>query len=165
MSALDLWRSELRALIPRGFLRRDQGEGLFLSDFPRRGVDAFPALKAAGFETVEIRGLARIDGSLDKYRELEAALPAFTPAPRDDTLYLFSLARRLTRFGGDITAETLPLVRMTLLCLDEKDDSFLLRRLPGDMALAQRQRLVLPRMAGQLILNFLYDQERREPSC
>ena len=112
MSALDLWRSELRALIPRGFLRRDQGEGLFLSDFPRRGVYAFPALKAAGFDAVEIRGLARIDGSLDKYRELEAALPAFTPAPRDDTLYLFSLARRLTRFGGDITAENLPLMRI-----------------------------------------------------
>ena len=38
MSVLDPWRQALRLRIPRGFLRRDPGDMLFISDYPRLGV-------------------------------------------------------------------------------------------------------------------------------
>ena len=36
MNPLTFWREELRHLIPRGFVRRDQGDGLLISDYPPR---------------------------------------------------------------------------------------------------------------------------------
>ena len=67
MTLLNAWRQEASALIPRGFLRRDQkGDSLWLSDYPRReGADAVTqALRQWGFKVaLPGDGLAHLDGS------------------------------------------------------------------------------------------------------
>ena len=71
MSALDPWRQELRGMIPRGFLRRDQGDGLFVSDYPRHGEEEAVSgfLQDQGF-SVSIRDfLAYIDAPPEYMRQ------------------------------------------------------------------------------------------------
>lgn len=167
MTPLAGWRQELKGLIPRGFLRRDQGPGLFISDFPRQG-EAGPvakALAAAGYTVKEEKGLALIDGEMEKYRALAAGLPSFHPTPADRTLFLCSLGNRLLRFGGDLTEENLPLLRLTLKTLDAGGLDALERLLPPACALAQRRHVPLPRAAGLALLGALNEMERKESPC
>ena len=161
MSPLDAWREELRRLIPRGFLRRDQGSALFVSDSPRFGGadETARALKAAGY-TVQLKnGLMYLDAGLEKYRALAAAVALERPAPTDGSLFLYSLADRLLRFGGEITEENLPLARLTLKALDADDLPGLDRLLPPAVAEAQRKHILPPKAAGQLILSALNQTE------
>ena len=62
MNVLDPWRQALRPLILKGFLRRDQGAGLLISDYPRYGdAEAVSArIEKAGFQVTVADGLARI---------------------------------------------------------------------------------------------------------
>ena len=158
-SPLDTWRQELRSLIPRGFLRRDQGNCLFVSDYPRLGNEAAHGLRDAGY-IVEIHGgLAYIDGSPDKYCALAAALPDVRIRPDEAYFWLYSLAAHLQKSGADLTADNLPLVRLTLKKLDEGDLAGLQRLLPSAAAECQRKHILLPKAAGQLILGVF---ERRK---
>lgn len=165
MSPLDAWRRELRVLIPRGFLRRDQGNGLLVSDYPRHGgeTETTKALMRAGY-TVRIENrLASVDGSLPKYQALAAALSDKKPCLTDEKLMLYALGGLLLRSGGEVTEENLPLVRMTLKYLDSNDLNLLARHLSPACADAQRKHIRLPKAAGQLILDALW--ERSDSPC
>ena len=156
MSPLDAWRRELRGLIPRGFLRRDQGDGLFVSDYPRHcaEADVTAALIRAGY-TAEIRdGLAHLDASLDKYCALASTLSDGPMGSCEPYFWLYSLAAHLQKTGGPPTVDNLPLLRLTLKKLDENDLPGLQRLLPPAVAEAQRKHIPLPKAAGQMILNW-----------
>lgn len=156
MSALSAWRGLIRAAAPRGFLRRDQGDGLFVSDYPRfpEAAATTARLLRAGF-SVSLRGtLARIDASLPLYRSLPAAPPP-PPPLRDDSLAVYCLGLRFLRCGGAVQSPCLPLLRLTLKCLDNGDYARLLREAPPLAARAQREGAVLPAAAGRLIFEAL----------
>ena len=159
MSALDPWRRELRARIQFGFLRRDQGAGLFISDYPRLGVKI--DWTGTGFFAKEENGLARLDAAEETYRALLLGLPLRDPAPRDETLFLFSLARRLEKSGAPFSRDALPLVRETLKYLDEGGLNGLYRCLFPAAAKAQRLHAPLPAALGRLILHELWERALR----
>ena len=82
MNALDPWRQTLRPLIPKGFLRRDQGDGLFVSDYPRYG-EAEPVsarIEAAGFRVALMDGLARVAPETETLAALLHAAPIWLHA-------------------------------------------------------------------------------------
>lgn len=162
MSALDPWRRALRARIPCGFLRRDQGAGLFISDYPRLGVEVDWA--GTGFFAKEENGLARLDAAEEAYRALLLGLPLRDPAPNDETLFLFSLARRLEKSGAPFSPNALPIVRETLKYLDEGDLNGLYRFLSPAAAKAQRLHAPLPAALGRLILDDLWERQGKERS-
>ena len=171
MTPLEPWRQALRSLIPRGFLQRDRAaDGLFISDYPCHCADAAAvdaALQAAGFNALVFHysgcfqvtaagRLRRIDGAPEAYRQLIAALPDVSlPAPTDENLYLWSLARRLLQGEGDPARQPIPPLRLTLKCLDGADTDALIRLLPPLLALHQRRGEPLPRSAGMLIAGYL----------
>ena len=167
MSPLDAWRRELRVLIPRGFLRRDQGDSLFVSDYPRHISEAetTQALKQAGYSVRVENKLAAADGSLHKYRALAAALSLEVPRMTDENLALYALADRLLRYGGEVAEENLPLLRLTLKAIDGGDLSGLAQRLPPACAEAQRKHISLPQAAGMLIFQALCEWERSDSPC
>ena len=165
MSALDAWRREIRALIPRGFLRRDQGNGLLISDYPRwAGSESVTdRLRRAGYR-VEIReGLACLDGTEEKYAAL--AVPCPQPPPPEDQLALWALARRLARDPVPIRDQPRQLLGMTLKYLDAGDFSGLYRALAPEIARLQRRGRPLPAMAGAWILTALAERKEGNPSC
>ena len=144
----------MRRLIPRGFLRRDQGDGLFVSDYPRHGGGApvSDALREAGF-TVEIRdGLAYVDGALKKYLDLAGGLRDTEVPLTEECFWLRSLALHLQKTGADPCPDNLYLIRLTLKALDTGDLPGLERLLPPAVAEAQRKHIPLPKAAGRLIL-------------
>lgn len=160
MTPLEPWRQALRSLIPRGFLQRDRAaDGLFISDYPCHCADAAAvdaALQAAGFQVTAVGRLRRIDGAPEAYRQLIAALPDVSlPAPTDENLYLWSLARRLLQGEGDPARQPIPPLRLTLKCLDGADTDALIRLLPPLLALHQRRGEPLPRSVGMLIAGYL----------
>lgn len=164
MNALDVWRREIRALAPEGFLRRDMGgDALFISDYPRRSAqkDAVTErLREAGFVVLEENGLAHLDGNIEKYRSFMAQFPAPAPVtPTEENLRLYALARRLERAGTDGDEQPLPLIRLTFKYLDAEDPDGLLRLLPPLLAEAQRKHQPLPGFAGRLIFHYLQDKE------
>ena len=160
MNPLTFWREELRRLIPRGFVRRDQGDGLLISDYPRWGEaeKVTAALLRAGYTARLDKGLAYLDGTPEKYRALAMDLSDACPVPTDETLMLYSLAQRLMRTGGDITEENLSLMRLTVKCLDGGDWPALNRLLPPACAEAQRKHIPLPKAGGQMIMQALSER-------
>ena len=155
MNPLAPWRDELRPLISRGFLRRDQGDALFISDFPRHGntEETLFSIRQAGFIVSIENGLARIDASPEKYWEMLRALPESPRFPLNDfNLYLYSLARRLAH--TDVPPERQPLspICFVLKCLDAGNLSALSRHFPPLLARLQREKKDLPVAAGKLIL-------------
>lgn len=157
MSALDPWRQTLRPLIPKGFLRRDQGEGLFVSDYPRYGeAEAVSArIEKAGFRAELADGLARITPERSTCEALLNAAPLCKPSITDENLFLHSLARRIAEGNAPLTPETEQTVRTALKYLDAGDMPGLYRFLSPAAALAQRQHQALPGGLGRMILRFL----------
>lgn len=162
MSALDAWRRELRGLIPRGFLRRDQGEGLFVSDYPRHGEEesVSKALRERGFLVSLRDSLAYVDAPPEKYRELLNGLPEAEAAPTEESLALYALAQRLIRSKAEFFPDALPALRLTLKYLDAKDWKSLYQALSPLSALAQRQHKPLPATLGRVILFSLSEGNR-----
>ncbi len=159
MSVLDPWRQALRPMIPKGFLRRDQGDGLFVSDYPRYGeADAIAArMEAAGFHASLSPGLARIVPTLENCAALLDAAPCREPAVTDETLFLHSLARRIAGTGAPLTRETEQAVWSALKFLDAGDLRGLYRFLSPAAALAPRKHHPLPAALGRMLLYFLYE--------
>lgn len=157
MSALEKWRAEIRPLIPRGFLRRDLGEGLFISDFPRfpEAEKVCAALEKQGFRVDIDKSVARLDGTMEKYRALQQGLKRAERPLSDGDLPLFSLACRLIREDVPLDQQPLSWIHFTLKCLDEGTEGELLRQLSGGAALLLRQHQPLPALAGELILDHL----------
>lgn len=168
MSALDAWRREIRSLIPRGFLRRDAGDGaVFVSDYPRwEGAgETTERLTAAGYAVTVREGLAHIDGSREKYLRLLSALPCPDGAPTDETLYAFSLARRLTAAASPPEAQPLLLLGQWMKRLDG-GDAGVIPEIAAYAARCRREKRPLPSAAGKLILCALFDHEQGgTPSC
>ncbi|MBQ6960614.1 MAG: hypothetical protein IJP78_06525 [Clostridia bacterium] len=154
MSVLTPWRQALRPLIPKGFLRRDQGDGLFVSDYPRyEDADAVSArIEKAGFRVTVTDGLARIVPAAETLAALLDAAPACTSAVTDENLFLHSLARRIAEADAPLTPENEKAVWTALKFLDAEDMSGLYRFLSPAAALAQRKHLFLPAGLGRMIL-------------
>lgn len=167
MKPLDGWRGELRGLIPRGFLRRDQGiEAVFISDYPRLADERAVTrrLTDAGYR-VQISGsLAHIDGTEEKYLSLLSALPCPSPPPRDDTLYHWSLAQRLLRAQTPLESQPLPLLGQWMKRLEAGDEGAI-RDIAAYAARCQREGMPLPAAAGKLILCFLSDLQGGITPC
>ena len=157
MNALDPWRQALHPLIPKGFLRRDQGDGLFVSDYPRYGdAEAVSArIEKAGFRVHVADGLACIAPERPTCEALLNAAPACLPTVTDENLFLHSLARRIAERNAPLTPETEKTVWTALKYLDAGDMQGLYRFLSPAAALAQRQHHFLPGGLGRLILCFL----------
>ena len=157
MSALDPWREALRPRILRGFLRRDQEEGLFVSDYPRYGdADAVSArIEKAGFRVTVTDGLARITPEIKTTAALLDAAPVRMPAVTDENLFLHSLARRLAETDAPLTPETEQTVWTALKYLDAGDLTGLYRFLSPAAALVQRQHCALPGGLGKIILSYI----------
>ncbi|MBR6184649.1 MAG: hypothetical protein IKQ41_00125 [Clostridia bacterium] len=156
MSALDAWRRHARAAIPRGFLRRDRGDGLFISDYPRY-PDSGPvtdALRQAGFR-VRLDGQLAVLGLSPAGIEAQAASLCGEARPTDETLYLWALAGRLIRSGGAATQADMPHIHFTLKCLDAGELSRLEKVLSPASALGQRTRHPLPAVIGRLMMDHL----------
>ena len=154
MNALDPWRQALRPLIPKGFLRRDQGDGLFVSDYPRYGdAEAVSAsIEKAGFRVNVTDGLARIAPERSTCEALLNAAPARQPPMTDENLFLYSLARRIAETNAPLIPETESAVWTALKYLDAGDETGLYRFLSPAAALAQRQHYALPADLGRMIL-------------
>ena len=168
MSALDSWRGEIRPLIPRGFLRRDQGSGLLISDFPRffPGQDVENALRARGFHVERMDQLARIDGSMEKYRQLANQLQYEALAPDQGEWPLYALGLRLEKRKVPLEAQPMEWIRFTMKCLDAHQEGEIMRLLPPGIALLQRLHRPLPSLAGALILDDLFHRRKgAEAEC
>ena len=155
MNPLALWRDELRPLIPRGFLRRVQGDALFISDFPRHGEaeSICDAIRQAGFTVSLLNGLAQIDAVPEKYAAMIQSLPPLTPySPNDANLYLYSLAYHLAQLDVPPMRQPIAPIRFALKCLEARDISALSRHFPPLLARLQREKEDLPAAAGKLIL-------------
>ena len=157
MNALDPWRQAIRPLIPRGFLSRDQGDGLFVSDYPRYGeAEAVSAcIEKAGFQVTVLDGLARITPERSTTAALLDAAPVCQPTVTDENLFLYSLARRIAETNAPLDPEAESAVWTALKYLDAGDMQGLYRFLSPAAALAQRQHQPLPAGLGRLILCFL----------
>ena len=167
MSALDPWRRELRALIPRGFLRRDLSPSfLFVSDYPRLpGAEQITrTLREAGFLPHAAEGLCHIEAADEKYRALFSCLPCPSVTPREDTLYACSLAQRLLKAESPPDQQPLQLLGQWMKRLDG-GDAHVIDEIAGYCALCLRQHLPLPSAAGKLILCALSDQEGGDRPC
>ena len=154
MTALDVFRRELRALLgPAVLLRRDRAmRALFICDAPRRMPDAAPlraALTAAGYEIAEENGLWRIDLSAPRRAAwIGALLPG--PAPEDPALR--SLCRSLRAAETPAPQDQpWPPIRQTLLWLDAGETGALLRALSAEIAVCKRRHAPLPVAAACLI--------------
>ena len=166
MNPLSVWREEVRALIPRGFLRRDRGEAALISDYPRYpgALAVTEKLRAAGF-AVRLAGEgAHLDGTEEKYAQLLAALPKTVPPPTPDTLFLYSLAQRLMREEAPLRLQPRELLSLTLKALDAGEEEMLYQKLAPQIALLQRRRQTLPAAAGAMILAKLTEKGEEE-SC
>ena len=157
MNALDPWRQALRPLIPKGFLRRDQGDGLFVSDYPRYGdAEAVSArIEKTGFRVELSDGLARVTPETETLAALLDATPACMPTATDENLFLHSLARRIAETNAPLTPETEQTVWTALKYLDAGDMTGLYRFLSPASAMAQRKHCALPGGLGRMILCFL----------
>ncbi len=167
MSILSPWRQELKALIPRGFLRRDRENGLFISDYPRQGgaEGITCALEAAGY-TVRIQEeAARIGVTEGKLNELMESLGSPAPAPGEDTLSLWALGTRLSSIAVPLSRQPVDLLYETLKHLDQGDLRGLEQYLRPRIALCQRRGLPLPGAAGKMILWALTQAEGEETPC
>ena len=109
-------RQAARAALPEGaFLHRDRGEGLFVTDAPRRepGGRWRAALSEAGFILSEDGGLARLSPAPAWLNRLEARYPE----PPD------ALCASLQRFAGEPPEpESLALFALGARALDGEDD-------------------------------------------
>ena len=166
MSALDPWRREIRALIPRGFLRRDQGNALFVSDYPRfSGAEQITAaLAGTGFRTTQENGIARISPEDGKARAFLRALPCMDATPTDETLFVYCLARRLIRQGGTEN-EDISWLPGLLKRLDEGRLHAAAAEMAAEAALRQRLGAPLPAAAGRLLMLSLAERKGEESEC
>ncbi len=157
MNALDPWRQALRPLIPKGFLRRDQEGGLFVSDYPRYGdaCSISARIEAAGFRVTVTASLARITPKAETTAALLNAAPVCAPPVTDENQFFSSLARRIAGTDAPLTPETESAVWTALKYLDAEDRTGLYRFLSPAAALAQRQHRPLPGGLGRIILAFL----------
>lgn len=161
MNIVNLWRQEIMALLPCGFLKISREQGfLFVSDFPLRVPEAQKVqalMESAGF-TVQIRkGMAFMDAGAEKYARAAAEMPLYAPMETDENRRLLFLARLLTE--GE---EGYSLARFVMRCTALHDEKAL-EKLPGLMALAKRKRQPLSPLAGKILLQYLMEKE--EQTC
>lgn len=168
MRLLDPWRRELRALIPRGFLRLCRGNGLFVSDMNRQ-YDAWPEaaqrMKEQGFEPeVGSDGLLRIGVSEEKLRALWEALAEETKETCGDHP-LRELAVRLERHGAPLADQPREILYRIMKDLDGGEYLKLDAWLRPCLSERQRKHLPLPAAGGKMILWALNNEEGEDEGC
>lgn len=100
-------RAEVRALLPRGFVRLSQSDAfLFVSDAPRRlEADALAeclgALRLRGYEcAADESGLLWLDWGRERWDAFISACPSALPALPKDCYEAYSLCRLLMRHAA-----------------------------------------------------------------
>ena len=167
MRLLDPWRRELRALIPRGFLRLCRGDGLFVSDVNRQ-CDAWQLaaqkMKEQGFEPeVNPGGLVRIGVNEEKLRALWEALGEYTEIRGEEPLR--ELAVRLERHGAPLADQPREILYRIMKDLDGGEYAKLDAWLRPCLAERQRKHLSLPSAGGKMILWALCHEEGEDTGC
>ena len=168
MRLLDPWRRELRALIPRGFLRLCRGDGLFVSDVNRQ-CDAWqPAaqkMKEQDFEPeVAADGLLRIGVNTEKLRALWDTLAEENKEICGDHP-LRELAVRLERHGAPLADQPREILYRIMKDLDGGAFETLDTWLRPCLSERQRKHLPLPSAGGKMILWALCHEEGENGGC
>ncbi len=163
MGSVDAWKNEIRALLPRGFLRISRDSAfLFVSDYPKHLENTFAlhaALAQAGFEVTVKEGVAFMDGGREKYARLvEAVPPVLQPCMTERNMHLLHLARVL--MGDDVALESqdIALIRQVMRCTALRDEQGLML-LPRMMAERKRKKQPLAPVAGMLLWEYLNEKE------
>lgn len=155
MTGTEEFRQEIRRLCPEGFLKRDRSpDALFVSDFPLRSrpEEALAALESAGYSCRIRDGLAHI--ALTPSRVPPSPAVSFTPGSAEQ-LYLYSLAVRLTRAGGETQAFHLPAFYLVFKALESGSTAEVSLLLPPMIAKWQRERRPLPGQLGGWLIHLL----------
>lgn len=166
MSRLAVIKNEVRAhLHGRCFLRRDrQARALFLTDYPLHNPDkeeTRSALEADGFTVEEENGLWRVDLGEARRNALIQQVSAHA-LPADAPLEIASLCKSLL-MQGNPAHQPWPLLRQTLLWLDEGQDALLLSMLREQAAVCKRTHAPLPAAVAYLIMEEI--SAGREMKC
>lgn len=156
----ELWRNEIKALLPCGFVKISrEGAFLFVSDYPKRTDDTekvHAALEKAGFLVTLEKGMAYLDAAPEKYRQAwEEMKPLPLPVMTEENARLFYAARLLTEKAVSFDQQPLQLIRHVLRCTMLHDREGL-GRLPGMIALQKRNKQPLSPMAGNILLQYLW---------
>ena len=161
MKLLDGWRRQVRSVVPRGFIRRDQQTGALLaSDFPRfdEAEKTARRLKEAGYTVHTMDGVAHITPGEDLFFRWLRELPCPPVCPTDDTLFSYAMAQRLLREKAPMNRRHLSLLVELCKALDAGNFTYL-NDFSQQLALCQRRHQPLPAAAGKLILCALYTLE------
>jgi len=159
MSLLALWRQELRQVAPRGFFRRDTGEHLLATDYPRQNGNAqeiTARITALGYCVTPRDGLCFLDATQARFAALDGALAL--PAairPTDEALPLYALALQLTREAVPVCLQPVHCLNQVVKRLEYASPAALYAYLAPEVARLQRLRLPLPALAGKMILSAL----------
>ena len=158
-------RDSLRALLGVPcFIRRSRSpDALFISDLPRRTVDAediVRRLEAGGqWRTWMRNGLLELDPAPLLWHSLIRSAPRVAPRPQDwyaDYPFLAACARRLIADSPPPERQPVDPLRLTLKRLDAGELDLLERELPPILALLLRRREPLPAAAGLYVLGELH---------
>lgn len=167
MNILALWRQEIEALLPCGFLKisRD-GAFLFVSDYPLRAQDPFAVrrrVEEAGFLVLEKEGKAFLDASPARYARAaaQAQAPPEIKTTEENRRLCFA-ARLLLASPVAPESQSIPLIRHTLRCTALNDHAGLCR-LPAMIAAHKRAHLPLAPLAGHVLLSYLAQQTGGSP--
>ncbi len=156
MTPLDALKTELRAVLPRGFLRRARAdEWLLVSDFPRfSGENVSARLADAGWRCARQGETLLLDLTPARYALLIASLPpARGIALTDDNLPRFSLVKRLAREAVAPERQPVAPLRLTLKYLGTREESRLYALLPPMIAALLRAGEALPAAVAGLLSN------------
>lgn len=162
MNICEAWKNEIKGLLPCGFVKISRDGGfLFVSDYPKRAENAFSlhrALVNAGFCVTVERGMAYLDGTLEKYRQADAetGFPCLPPMTEENAR-LHHAARLLAAQGGPVQTDSLFLVRHILRCSALADDKGL-SLVPGMVARMKREKAALPALAGKILDCYLSEE-------
>ncbi|MBQ4639865.1 MAG: hypothetical protein IJB69_05015 [Clostridia bacterium] len=159
MNICEAWKNEIRGLLPCGFVKISRDEGfLFVSDYPKRMENTLAlhrALVNAGFSVTVERGMAYLDGTLEKYRQADAETDFPCPPPMtEENARLHHAAHLLAAQGGPVQTDSMFLVRHILRCSALADDKGL-SLVPGMVARMKREKELLPALAGKILFCYL----------
>lgn len=158
MNIVNLWRQEIRGLLPCGFLKISREAGfLFVSDYPLRmekAKEVHEKLAKAGFSVTVQKGMAYLDAGREKYEQAARKMPSFAAPEGKGNKHLLFLDRLLMQ-GKE---ENFALAGYVLRCTALGDEKGLLK-LPLLIALQKRKKAPLSPLAGKVLLQYVNEKQ------